>query len=83
MGTHAIEEMAEDKLESDDIENVVLNGTISRRFTQDPRGTRYEVSGWTADGRLSVRLKADLLADGFGKGRQHLLVPQENPFDLY
>ncbi len=48
---HAIEEMAEDGLGSEDIERVIVSGAVARRFTHDPRGTRYEVVGNTADGR--------------------------------
>jgi hypothetical protein len=43
--------MADDHLEAQDLERLVLTGQITRRFTRDPRGTRYEVSGTTADGR--------------------------------
>ena len=51
LSLHAIEEMAEDELESDDIEEVVLTGQVASRFTLDPRGVRYEVVGDTLDGR--------------------------------
>lgn len=35
-----------------DIETAIARGRIRRRFTGDPRGTRYEVVGPAADGRL-------------------------------
>ena len=43
--------MAEDDLEAQDIEQILLTGAITRRFTRDPRGTRYEISGTARDGR--------------------------------
>jgi hypothetical protein len=43
--------MAEDNLTFKDIEMVIANGRIRRKFTRDPRGTRYEVVGVGTDGR--------------------------------
>jgi len=43
--------MAEDDLEAQDIEQILLTGAITRRFTRDPRGIRYEISGEARDGR--------------------------------
>ena len=51
ISSHANAEMADDYLEAQDLERVVLTGQITRRFTRDPRGTRYEVSGTATDGR--------------------------------
>jgi len=34
-----------------DIEMVVRRGRIRRKFTRDPRGTRYEVVGRASDNR--------------------------------
>ncbi|MCI0698551.1 DUF4258 domain-containing protein [candidate division KSB1 bacterium] len=48
---HADDEMSEDNLEAADIERVLLSGEIARKFTRDPRGTRYEVIGKSTDGR--------------------------------
>ena len=48
---HFFEEMAEDNLTFEDIEMVIANGRIRRKFTRDPRGTRYEVVGVGTDGR--------------------------------
>ena len=48
---HAIEEMAEDELESEDVESIILTGGVAREFTRDPRGRRYEVIGETISGR--------------------------------
>jgi len=50
---HANEELTEDDLTADDVESIVLGGAVTRRFTRDPRGTRYEVTGRAADGRLA------------------------------
>ena len=48
---HFFEEMADDDLIFADIEIAIANGRIRRRFTRDPRGTRYEIVGPTSDGR--------------------------------
>ena len=48
---HFFEEMADDDLVFTDIETAIANGRVNRRFTKDPRGTRYEVYGTTTDGR--------------------------------
>ena len=51
ISSHANEEMSEDNLVAEDVESIILTGGIARRFTRDPRGTRYEVIGDTMDGR--------------------------------
>jgi len=51
ISSHANEEMSEDDLVAEDIEDIILTGQITRKFTHDPRGTRYEVAGDTTDGR--------------------------------
>ncbi len=48
---HFFEEMANDNLIFADIEMAIARGRIARRFTKDPRGTRYEVIGPAIDGR--------------------------------
>ena len=48
---HFFEEMADDDLMLADIESAVLHGQIRRRFSRDPRGTRYEIVGPATDGR--------------------------------
>ena len=58
---HFFEEMATDDLTLGDIETAIANGRIRRRFTRDPRGTRYEIVGRTPDGRqvaVICRIKA-------------------------
>ena len=57
---HFFEEMASDNLIFEDIKIAIANGQIRRKFTRDPRGTRYEIVGPTADGeklQLFVGLK--------------------------
>jgi Domain of unknown function (DUF4258) len=49
---HFFEEMANDDLIFADIEAAIEHGRIRRRFTRDPRGTRYEIVGTATDGRL-------------------------------
>ena len=51
ISTHANEEMSEDDLEAKDVESIIFSGRVARRFTRDPRGTRYEVIGDTTDDR--------------------------------
>ena len=48
---HFFEEMANDNLIFADIEMAIANGRMRRKFTRDPRGTRYEVVGQATDGR--------------------------------
>lgn len=48
---HANKEMANDLLDAIDVENAILTGSITKRFTKDPRGTRYGVTGRACDGR--------------------------------
>lgn len=48
---HFFEEMANDDLQLVDIESAILNGRIRKRFSRDPRGTRYEILGPSTDGR--------------------------------
>jgi hypothetical protein len=58
---HFFEEMADDQLTPDDIEMAILNGRVRRRFTRDPRGSRYEIVGPATDGRsvaIVCRIKA-------------------------
>jgi hypothetical protein len=48
---HAVEELAADRLRSEDLASIILGGKIVNRFTEDPRGVRYEVAGVATDGR--------------------------------
>lgn len=43
--------MVNDDVTFADIEMAIGRGRIRRRFTRDPRGTRYEIVGPTTDGR--------------------------------
>lgn len=54
MAVHAMEEMAEDDLDIVDVEQAILNGRITRREKEDPRGTKYVVAGTAADGKTTV-----------------------------
>ena len=58
---HFFEEMANDDMTFADIEMAIANGDIRRRFTRDPRDTRYEIVGPATDGRrvaVICRIKA-------------------------
>jgi hypothetical protein len=48
---HFFEEMAEDDFLLADVETAIANGRIRRKYTREPRGTRYEVVGTAIDGR--------------------------------
>jgi hypothetical protein len=54
ISSHANEEMSDDDLEAIDVEQIILTGDIARRYTRDPRGTRYEVVGRTTDRRRAA-----------------------------
>jgi hypothetical protein len=41
-----------DNLTFADVEMAIAKGRINRKFTRDPRGTRYEVIGPATDGRI-------------------------------
>jgi len=42
---HFFEEMAADDLGFADIKRTIETGRVRRKFTRDPRGTRYEIVG--------------------------------------
>lgn len=48
---HFFEEMANDDLNFADIETAIGRGKVRKRFSHDPRGTRYEIVGPATDGR--------------------------------
>lgn len=48
---HFFEEMLNDELTLDDIGKVIKTSHIEHKFKRDPRGLRYEVIGFTGDGR--------------------------------
>ena len=52
ISSHAEEEMAEDGFDRSDVEHAILHGTVERKLTHDPRGTRYRIEGPAQDGRL-------------------------------
>ena len=54
MSAHAMEEMAEDGLDIEDVEHTILNGRIARIEKDDPRGTKYVVEGIGTDGLTPV-----------------------------
>ena len=48
---HFFEEMAADDLEFADVKRAIETGRTNRKFTRDPRGTRYEIVGRSTDER--------------------------------
>ncbi|MCI0445495.1 DUF4258 domain-containing protein [bacterium] len=61
---HANEEMSEDDLTALDIEQAIITGKIAKRFTKDPRGTRFEIIGKALDGE-HVGVVCRLLVTGW------------------
>jgi riboflavin synthase len=49
MSNHAMEEMAEDRLDIVDVEIAILKGQITHIAKDDPRGTKYVIEGTAAD----------------------------------
>lgn len=64
MSGHAVEEMAEDNLDIEDVERAILNGRISRIERDDPRGTKYVVEGAAVDGKTPVGVVGRFVATG-------------------
>lgn len=50
MSAHAMEEMAEDGLDVEEVERAILRGAIIRTERDDPRGTKYVIHGLAVDG---------------------------------
>jgi uncharacterized protein DUF4258 len=73
MTVHAAEEMAEDNLDILDIEQAILNGQIVRRQKDEPRGTKYVVEGFAADGTTSVGVVGRFI----GRGRYLIITIYE------
>lgn len=48
---HFFEEMANDNLTFADIEIAIYKGRVNRKFTREPKGTRYEVVGPAINGK--------------------------------
>jgi hypothetical protein len=49
MSAHAMEEMAEDRLDIIDIEHAILEGRIVEIERDDPRGAKYVIEGMAVD----------------------------------
>lgn len=49
---HAVEEAEADGFDPLDVRQAILEGAVVKRYTRDPRGTRYQVRGPALDGRL-------------------------------
>ena len=54
MSAHAMEEMAEDGLDIEDVRRAILKGDIARIDRDNLRGTRYVVEGVGVDGITPV-----------------------------
>jgi hypothetical protein len=49
---HAKQEAEDDEFGPSDVRHAVLEGELVRRYTRDPRGTRYKLFGPALDGRM-------------------------------
>ena len=56
MSAHAMEEMAEDGLDIEDVECAILNGKLFSIQRGDPRGTKYVIQGRTVDGKTQIEV---------------------------
>jgi Domain of unknown function (DUF4258) len=63
MTVHAMEEMAEDKLDILDIEQAILTGKVVRRQKDNPRGTKYVVEGFANDNTTLVGVVGRFLSE--------------------
>ncbi len=66
VSVHAQEEADEDNLTKKDVENIILTGRIVKKFTHDPRGTRYQIIGRSRDGRTACVICRFLEASKLG-----------------
>ena len=64
MSAHAMEEMAEDKLDVIDVETAIGNGRIARTEKNDPRGTKYIVEGIGSDKQRAVGVVGRFTSSG-------------------
>jgi hypothetical protein len=64
MSGHAMEEMAEDNFDIEDVEVAILNGRIGRIERNDPRGTKYVIEGTAVDGTTPVAVVGRFVATG-------------------
>lgn len=49
---HAKLEAEADNFSPSDVRNAVLEGTLVKKYTRDPRGTRYKILGAARHGRM-------------------------------
>ena len=64
MSAHAMEEMAEDKLDVIDVETAIGNARIARTEKNDPRGTKYIVEGIGSDKQRAVEVVGRFTSSG-------------------
>ena len=53
---HALEEMDEDGLTEADVEQAAMNGAVVATLTEDSRGTRFVVRGFTLDEESEIEI---------------------------
>jgi hypothetical protein len=61
---HALEEMDEDEIDEADVRQAILHGGISAELTDDPRGTRFVVSGTTSSQDREIEVVCRILPSG-------------------
>lgn len=73
MTAHAVEEMAEDRLDFVDVETAILSGKLVKTESNDPRGARYTIHGVGSDGVTRVGAVGRFI----GTGRYLLITVYE------
>lgn len=61
---HAVEELAEDDLDVNDLEAAVASGEIISSTSDDLRGTRYTLAGPSVDGTSRVGIVGRITSTG-------------------
>lgn len=54
ISNHALNEAADEGFDIFDIDTALLTGRIDKKYTKDPRGTRYKIVGVAADHKRHV-----------------------------
>ncbi len=54
ISNHALNEAADEGFDIFDVDTALLTGRIGKKYTKDPRGTRYKIVGVAADYKRHV-----------------------------
>ena len=64
ISAHAMEQVADDRLDIIDVETTVYNGDITRVERDDPRGTKYVIEGIAVDQKTPVGMVGRFTSTG-------------------